>query len=47
MNLAADYIHLTPRGGRCRVRVYLPDEEIDAPVVVCSELPTNEGTSIT
>jgi hypothetical protein len=47
MHLATDYIHPTPRGGRCRVRVYLPDEEVDAPVVVCSELPTNKGSSIT
>jgi hypothetical protein len=29
------------------VRVYLPDDERDAPVVICSELPTNDGTSIT
>jgi hypothetical protein len=29
------------------VRVYLPSEEQDAPVVVCSELPTNDGASIT
>ena len=47
MHLATDYIHPTPRGGRCRVRVYLPDDERDAPVVICSELPTNDGTSIT
>jgi hypothetical protein len=47
MHLATDYIHPTPRGGRCRVRIYLPEEEIDAPLVVCSELPTNEGASIT
>jgi hypothetical protein len=47
MDLAADYIHPTPRGGRCRVRIYLPDEEGDAPVVICSELPTNKGTSVT
>jgi hypothetical protein len=47
MHLATDYIHPTPRGGRCRVRVYLPDEDQDAPVVICSELPTNDGTSIT
>ena len=47
MHLATDYIHPTPRGGRCRVRVYLPDEERDAPVVICSELPTNEGASVT
>ena len=47
MHLATDYIHPTPRGGRCRVRVYLPEEERDAPVVICSELPTNDGASIT
>ena len=47
MHLAADYIHPTPRGGRCRVRVYLPEEERDAPVVICSELPNNEGSSVT
>ena len=29
------------------MRVYLPDEERDAPVVICSELPTNEGASVT
>jgi ABC-type microcin C transport system permease subunit YejE len=29
------------------MRVYLPAEEQDAPVVVCTELPTNEGSSIT
>jgi hypothetical protein len=37
----------TPRGGRCRVRIYLPEEEQDAPVVICSELPNNGGTSVT
>jgi hypothetical protein len=47
MHLASDYIHPTPRGGRCRVRIYLPEEAQDAPVVVCSELPNNGGTSIT
>jgi hypothetical protein len=31
----------------CRIRVYLPREEQDAPVVVCSELPANDGASIT
>jgi hypothetical protein len=29
------------------VRIYLPDDERDAPVVICSELPTNEGASVT
>ena len=47
MHLARDYIHPTPRGGRCRIRVYLPEEEQDAPVVICSELPNNEGSSVT
>ena len=47
MHLASDYIHPTPRGGRCRVRIYLPEEEQDAPVVICSELPNNGGTSVT
>jgi hypothetical protein len=47
VHLATDYIHPTPRGGRCRVRVYLPEEDQDAPVVICSELPTNDGASIT
>jgi hypothetical protein len=47
MRLANDYIHPTPRGGRCRVRVYLPDDILDSPVVVCSELPNNPGGSIT
>jgi hypothetical protein len=47
MQLASDYIHPTPRDGRCRVRVYLPEEEQDAPVVICSELPNNEGSSVT
>jgi hypothetical protein len=47
VHLATDYIHPTPRGGRCHVRVYLPEDERDSPVVVYSELPTNEGSSIT
>jgi hypothetical protein len=47
MHLASDYIRPTPRGGRCRIRVYLPEEERDAPMVICSELPNNEGSSIT
>ena len=47
MHLAVDYIHPTPRYGRCRVRVYLLEDERDAPVVICSELPNNEGSSVT
>ena len=47
MRLASDYIHPTPKGGRCRIRIYLPEHERDAPVVICSELPNNEGSSVT
>jgi hypothetical protein len=25
MHLASDYIHPTPRGGTCRIRIYLED----------------------
>ena len=45
MHLASDYIHpYKDAGGRpshCHVRIYLPDDIRDAPVVVCSELPNN------
>jgi hypothetical protein len=47
VNLASNYIHPRPRGGRCRVHIYLPEDEQDAPVVICSELPNNRGTSVT
>ncbi len=47
VHLASDYIHPMPRGGRCRIRIYLPEDERDAPVVICSELPNNEGSSVT
>jgi hypothetical protein len=48
MHLASDYIHPTPRGGRCHIRVYhYEEDEGDAPVVICSELPSNEGSSVT
>ena len=51
MHLASDYIHPYKDAGgslaRCRVRIYLPDEDLDAPVVVCSELPYNPGGPIT
>ncbi len=47
MHLASGYIHSTPRGGRCRIRVYLPDEERDAVVVICTELANNPGASVT
>src|SRR5919112_2564323 len=51
MHLASDYIHrYKDAGGRpshCRVRIYIPDDMRDAPVVICSELPNNPGGSIT
>jgi hypothetical protein len=51
MHLASDYIHpykdAGGRGARCRIRIYLPDDIRDAPVVICSELPNNPGGSIT
>ena len=51
MHLASDYIHPYKDAGgrraRCRVRIYLPDDTHDAPVVICPELPNNPGGSIT
>ncbi len=50
MDMASDYIHpcksVGGRPARCRVRIYLPDDALDAPVVICSELPDNPGGSI-
>jgi hypothetical protein len=48
--LATDYLH--PYRGvigvrsRCRIRLYLPQEDRDAAVIICSELPDNPGTSV-
>jgi hypothetical protein len=51
MHLASDYIHsykdAEGRPSYCRVRIYLPDDVRDAPVVICSELRNNPGRSIT
>jgi len=51
MYLASDYIHPYKDAGgrpaRCRVRIYLPEDVLDAPVVVCSELPINPDGSKT
>jgi hypothetical protein len=51
MHLASDYIHpyksAAGRPARCRVRIYLPEDVRDAPIVICSELPNNPGGSIT
>jgi hypothetical protein len=51
MHLASDYIHPYKDAGRrparCRVRIYLPDDMRDAPVVICSELSNNPRGSVT
>jgi hypothetical protein len=51
VHLASDYIHPYKDAGggpaHCRVRIYLPDETGDYPVVICSEVPNNPGGSIT
>jgi hypothetical protein len=51
MHLARDYIHpYKGAGGRpahCCIRIYLPDDTRDAPVVICSELSNNPGGSVT
>jgi hypothetical protein len=51
VHLASDYIHPYKDAGgrpaRCRVRIYLPDDIRDAPVVICSEVPNNPGGSVT
>jgi hypothetical protein len=45
MHFASDYIHPYKDAGgnpaRCRVRIYLPDDVHDAPVVISSEVPNN------
>jgi hypothetical protein len=51
VHLASDHIHpYKDAGGRpahCRVRIYLPEDMRDAPVVICSEPPNNPGGSLT
>ncbi len=51
MHLASDYIHSYRSAGgrraRCRVRIYLPEDARDSPVVICSELANNPGGLIT
>jgi hypothetical protein len=51
VRLIVDYVHpfesVSGTPSRCRIRVYLPDEEDDAPVVVCTELPDNPGIPVT
>jgi hypothetical protein len=51
VHLASDYIHPYKDAGgrpaRCRVRIYLQDVVRDAPVVICSGVPTTPGGSLT
>jgi hypothetical protein len=51
VHLASDYIHPYKDAGghpaHCRVRIYLPEDLRDTPVVICSEVPNNPGGSIT
>lgn len=47
MHLAADYVHPTSHGGRCRVRIFLPDDPRDTAVVICTEPRGNPGQSVT
>jgi len=51
VHLASDYIHPYKDAGghpaHCRIRIYLPEDMRDTPVVICSELPNNPGGSIT
>ena len=51
MHLAGDHVHPTPRRGRCRIRIFVPDEEGmllgDRAVVVCSEVEGNPGAGVT
>jgi hypothetical protein len=46
---AHDYIHhyrgYWSDGGKCRIRIYHEDGR--APVVICSQLPNNDNTSVT
>ena len=49
MTKTHDYIHhyrgCWSEGGRCRIRIYREDGQ--APVVICSQLPDNDNTSVT
>jgi hypothetical protein len=49
MKRTHDYVHCYrgywSDGGKCRIRIY--QEEGRAPVVICSQLPDNDNTSIT
>jgi len=44
---AADYVHPTPNKGRCRIRIYVPEDRRDSFVVLCTEPRDNPGQSVT
>jgi hypothetical protein len=44
--LVSDYVHPTPHGGHCRIRIFESASD-DLPVVVCTEPDDNAGMSIT
>ncbi len=50
MYLATDYVHpyrsVIGVRSRCRIRLYLPQEDQDAAVVICSEISDNTGTPL-
>lgn len=41
MKVTHDYVRPIPGGGRCRIRVYEPDERNDSPIVICTDLREN------
>jgi hypothetical protein len=49
MNMTHDYVHhyrgYWSDGGKCRVRIYRENGQV--PVVICSQLPDNDNTSVT
>ena len=49
MKKIRDYVHYYrgywSEGGKCRIRIYQEDGR--APVVICSQLPDNDNTSVT
>ena len=51
LHLASSDVQPMPRGGRCRIRIFVPDGEDellgDRAVVVCSEVEGNPGAGVT
>lgn len=46
MHLSVDYIHPMLQGDRRRIRIYVPEDEHDSVVVLCTEPTRNPGMSI-